>query len=70
VPLFSGLSLGYLAGFTAMLTHSIGANSFIIVRIMEPFWFLTAMIIMIPTIEKGDVAMIPTIQKSHVTVKA
>jgi O-antigen ligase len=57
VPLFSGLSLGYLAGFVAMLTHSIGANSFIIVRIMEPFWFLTAMIIMIPAIQKSDVAI-------------
>ncbi|MGD1152452.1 MAG: O-antigen ligase family protein [Syntrophales bacterium] len=49
--LFSGLSLGYLAGFTAMVTHGIGTNTFIIVRIMEPFWFLTAMIIMIPSIE-------------------
>jgi len=49
---FRGLSLGYLAGFFAMLAHGIGANTFIIVRIMEPFWFLTAMIIMIPVIEK------------------
>lgn len=53
-PLFSGLSLGYLAGFVAMLVHSIGANTFIIVRIMEPFWFLTAIIIMIPTIEAEE----------------
>ncbi len=52
-PLFSGLSLGYLAGFIAMITHGIGTNTFIIVRIMEPFWFLTAMIIMIPEIEKA-----------------
>jgi predicted small integral membrane protein len=51
-PLFSGLSLGYLAGFMALLTHAIGANTFIIVRIMEPFWFLTAMIIMIPSLDK------------------
>jgi O-antigen ligase len=50
-PLFSGLSLGYLAGFFAMVIHGIGTNTFIIVRIMEPFWFLTAMIIMIPEIE-------------------
>jgi O-antigen ligase len=54
-PLFSGLSLGYLAGFIAMLVHSVGANTFIIVRIMEPFWFLTAIIIMVPTIEAGEV---------------
>ena len=53
-PLFSGLSLGYLAGFLAMLVHAIGANTFIIVRIMEPFWFLTAIIIMIPTIEAEE----------------
>lgn len=53
-PLFSGLTLGYLAGFIAMLTHAIGANTFIIVRIMEPFWFLTAMIIMIPAIEANE----------------
>ena len=54
-PLFRGLSLGYLAGFVAMLAHGIGANSFIIVRIMEPFWFLTAMIIMIPKIETNHI---------------
>ena len=54
-PLFGGLSLGYLAGFVAMLVHGIGTNVFIIVRIMEPFWFLTAIIIMIPTIEAGEV---------------
>ena len=53
-PLFSGLALGYLAGFIAMLTHAIGANTFIIVRIMEPFWFLTAMVIMIPSIEAKE----------------
>ncbi len=49
-PLYKGLTLGYLAGFTAMLTHGIGSNTFIIVRIMEPFWFLTAMVIMIPVL--------------------
>jgi hypothetical protein len=45
-----------------MLVHSIGTNIFVIVRIMEPFWFLTAIIIMIPTIEAGEV-------KADVSVK-
>jgi O-antigen ligase len=54
-PFFSGISLGYLAGFIAMVVHAIGTNTFIIVRIMEPFWFLTAIIIMIPTIEGGGI---------------
>jgi O-antigen ligase len=48
---YKGLALGYITGFFALLTHCIGANTFIIVRIMEPFWFITAMIIMIPVIE-------------------
>jgi len=47
---YLGISTGYLAGFAAMVTHAIGANTFIIVRIMEPFWFLTAIIVMIPKI--------------------
>ena len=41
--LFKGISLGILVGFAAMLTHAMTANTFIIIRIMEPFWFLMAM---------------------------
>ena len=52
-PLYKGLTLGYLAGFWAMITHGIGSNTFIIVRIMEPFWFLTAMVIMIPVLSEA-----------------
>lgn len=52
-PFYAGVSTGFLAGFFAMLTHAIGANTFIIVRIMEPFWFLTAIVIMIPHIESS-----------------
>ncbi|MBU4583312.1 MAG: hypothetical protein KKH02_13030, partial [Proteobacteria bacterium] len=50
-PFYLGVSTGFLAGFFAMLTHAIGTNTFIIVRIMEPFWFLTAIVIMIPHVE-------------------
>jgi O-antigen ligase len=46
-----GLSMGFLAGFIGLLFHAIGANTFIIVRIMEPFWFMAAMVLMIPEIE-------------------
>jgi hypothetical protein len=51
-PLFKGVALGFLAGFIALIVHSIGTNTFIIVRIMEPFWFLAGMVIMIPMIEE------------------
>ena len=53
-PLHKGLAGGFLAGFVGLLFHAIGANTFIIVRIMEPFWFAAAMVIMIPEIEKME----------------
>ena len=50
-PLYCGLALGHLGALVGLLVHSIGANTFIIVRIMEPFWFLTALVVMSPEIE-------------------
>jgi O-antigen ligase len=50
-PLFKGVALGFLTGLIALIIHSIGSNTFIIVRIMEPFWFLAAMVAMIPQLE-------------------
>jgi len=50
-PLFKGLTFGYLAGLVGLLAHAIGTNTFIIVRIMEPFWFLTGMVMMLPELE-------------------
>jgi len=47
---FEGLSLGYLAGLVALITHAIGANTFIIVRIMEPFWFMTGITTLLPSL--------------------
>ncbi|MDB9822741.1 O-antigen ligase family protein [Deltaproteobacteria bacterium] len=43
-----GLVIGFLAGFMGLMFHAIGANTFIIVRIMEPFWFMTALVISLP----------------------
>ena len=45
-----GLALGFLAGFVGLLLHAFSANTFIIVRIMEPFWFLAAIVVMLPEI--------------------
>lgn len=47
-----GLALGFLAGFIGLLIQALTANTFIIVRIMEPFWFLTALVVMLPVLEK------------------
>jgi O-antigen ligase len=43
--LMRGLTVGLIAGLVGLLVHAIGANTFIIVRIMEPFWFLTGIVI-------------------------
>jgi O-antigen ligase len=47
---YEGLCLGYIAGFIAMLVHAVGANTFIIVRVMEPFWFMTSLIVVLPSV--------------------
>jgi hypothetical protein len=38
------ISLGFLAGFVGMLFHALTANTFIIVRIMEPFWCIVGIV--------------------------
>lgn len=47
-----GLVIGFLTGFVALFFHAIGTNTFIIVRIMEPFWLFTGIVIMLPVLEK------------------
>ena len=50
-----GLTLGYLAGLVGLLIHAIGANTFIIVRIMEPFWFFAGIVTMLPLLQPENV---------------
>ena len=45
------LSLGLICGLTGIVVHALGAESFIIIRIMEPFWFLTAIVVSLPELE-------------------
>src|SRR3989442_1438547 len=49
-----GLVLGFLAGFAGLLVHAFGSNTFIIVRIMEPFWLVTGIVMMIPALEAKE----------------
>ncbi len=51
-PYFQGLGMGFLAGFVGLMVHAIGANTFIIVRIMEPFWFFAGIIVVMPALER------------------
>jgi O-antigen ligase len=47
-PIQKGLLVGFVSGFIGLIFHSIGANTFIIVRIMEPFWLFAGIVVLIP----------------------
>lgn len=73
---YKGISMGFFAGAIAMLTHALSTNTFIIVRIMEPFWFLMAIVVSIPSIEAaealqkgaGDASTVATIKNKQISV--
>jgi O-antigen ligase len=59
-PLFKGLCMGFLAGFIGLLVHALAANTFIIVRIMEPFWFFVGIVAVLPELERQGVTEVQT----------
>jgi O-antigen ligase len=48
--LLHSLSVGLIAGLVGLLVHALAANTFIIVRIMEPFWCLVGIVVALSTI--------------------
>jgi O-antigen ligase len=56
VPEDRGLALGFVAGTAGLLGHALGANTFIIVRIMEPFWFFAAIVVALPVLAPAEPA--------------
>jgi hypothetical protein len=60
VPEDRGLALGFVAGTVGLLGHAIGANTFIIVRIMEPFWFFAAIVVALPGLAPEETVPLPT----------
>lgn len=48
------LSSGFLAGTVGLMVHAIGSNTFIIVRIMEPFWLVCALVYVAPQLCSKD----------------
>ena len=53
-PYHQGLAIGFMAGFFGLLFHAIGANTFVIVRIMEPFWVVAGIVAVLPTLESHE----------------
>jgi len=54
-----GIVVGFLAGTVGLLIHAIGSNTFIIIRIMEPFWFFMAVVVALPMLEQQQPAPAP-----------
>jgi len=49
-----GLCVGFLAGFIGLLFTAIGTNTFLLIKIMEPFWFMAAIILSLPVLLKSE----------------
>ncbi len=54
-PMLRGLCSGFLAALAGLLVHAFGGNTFIIVRIMEPFWLIAGLVMVAPLVESGGV---------------
>ena len=48
-----GLALGFVAGTVGLAVHAVGSNTFIIVRIMEPFWFFAGVVVLLPHLRES-----------------
>ena len=53
-PLNKGIIVGFLSGFVGLVFHGFGANTFIIVRIMEPFWLVAGIVVLLPILERRE----------------
>lgn len=53
-PFAKGLALGVWLGLVAMLAHAVGANTFIIIRIMEPFWLCVGLVMVLPKLSNAE----------------
>jgi hypothetical protein len=65
-PYLKGLAIGFLAGYVGLFFHSLGANTFIIVRIMEPFWFFAGIIAVLPKLEDKH---LENLQEDHPPIR-
>ena len=53
-PLDRGLAMGFIAGTFGLLAHAIGSNTFIVIRIMEPFWLFAGIVLMLPVFVREE----------------
>jgi O-antigen ligase len=53
-PFVRGISLGFICALVGLLTQSFAAAVFILIRIMEPFWFIAAIVVTLPSIQQEE----------------
>jgi hypothetical protein len=51
------ITTGYISGIVGLLIHSMTANTFLIIRIMGPFWFFTGLIMAFQQLFYDEVAV-------------
>ncbi len=56
-PIFKGAALGAMCGYGGLLVHAIGANTFIIVRIMEPLMIIIGLLYAARLVQKSEAEM-------------
>jgi len=69
IPFFKALGRGFFVATIGMMTHGIGANTFIIIRIMEPYWLICGLVMSIPEIEKRETEKLAEIEAKGAEVK-
>lgn len=69
IPFFKYFAQGFFVATIAMMTHSIGANTFIIIRIMEPFWLVCGLVISIPFIEEIEMKKLEELKDEVTRIK-
>jgi O-antigen ligase len=52
-PFARAVSMGLAAGLAGILLQSLSSADFILIRVMEPFWFLAAIVVMLPTLKES-----------------
>jgi len=69
IPIFKAFAQGYAVAVIAMMVHGIGANTFIIIRIMEPFWLVCGLVMAMPEVEKIEMEKLQEMEERISTVK-
>ena len=69
IPFFKYFAQGFFVATIAMMVHSIGANTFIIIRIMEPFWLVCGLVISIPFIEEIEMKKLQDLKDEVTRIK-